>query len=88
MTKPVTWSVTAAEALKRLDGRLFATVTEAAAVLHYDHRTVRAACTAGDVPAIRVGSTWRIPTAWLREQAQPAAEVRPARAEGAGPVVS
>ena len=70
MTKPVTWSPTAEAALARLEGRLFASVTEVGAVLHYDHRTVRAACAAGQIPATRVGSTWRIPVSWLKEQAR------------------
>ena len=70
MTRPTTWSPSAQEALSRLNGQLFATTTEAGAVLRYNHRTVRAAITAGQIPAVRFGSTWRIPTAWLREQAQ------------------
>jgi excisionase family DNA binding protein len=69
MTKPTTWSPSAQEALARLNGKLFATTTEAGAVLRYNHRTVRAAIAAGQIPAVRVGSTWRIPTAWLLKQA-------------------
>lgn len=52
-----------------LIGRLFATVPEAAAILRYDVRTVRRGIAAGDIPATRVGSTYRIRVAWLREQA-------------------
>jgi excisionase family DNA binding protein len=52
-----------------LKDRLFADVTEAAAILRYDPRTVRRAIEAGDIPAVRVGERWRIPTAWLRKQA-------------------
>lgn len=70
MTKPVTWSPSAQAAMDRLKGKLFATTTEASAVLRYDHRTIRKAIEAGEIPAVRVGSTWRIPTAWIREQAR------------------
>jgi excisionase family DNA binding protein len=51
-----------------LDG-LFADVPETAAVLRYDARTVRRAIEAGKIPAVRAGERWRVPTAWLREQA-------------------
>ena len=69
MTAPVTWSPSAEAALKRLEGKLFATVTEAALVLRYDGRTLRRGIASGEVPAVRAGNTYRIPTAWLREQA-------------------
>lgn len=69
MTAPVTWSPDAKAALERIDGKLFATTTECGAVLRYDTRTVRQGIESGEIPAIRVGATWRIPTAWLREQA-------------------
>lgn len=71
MTAPVTWDVTAEQALDRLAGKLFATVTEASAILGYDKqgRTVRAAIAAGEIPGVRAGATWRIPVAWLRAQA-------------------
>lgn len=65
MTKPVTWTPSAAVALDRLKDRLFATTTEAAAVLRYDSRAIES----GEIPAVRAGATWRIPTAWLRKQA-------------------
>lgn len=69
MTKPITWSTSAKAALERLDGKLFATTTECAAVLRYDARTLRKAIEAGDVPAIKAGSTYRVPVKWIREQA-------------------
>jgi|HubBroStandDraft_2_1064218.scaffolds.fasta_scaffold11006_3 excisionase family DNA binding protein len=69
MTAPVTWDGSAAEALARLEGRLFATVPEAAAILRYDPRTLRAAIVAGEVPAVRAGATYRVRVAWLRSQA-------------------
>lgn len=69
MTKPTTWSPSARDALDRIEGKLFATVTETAAVLRYDSRTVRKAIEKGDIPAVRYGATWRVPVAWIREQA-------------------
>jgi len=51
-------------------GRLFATVPEFVAVSGYDERTVRKGIKAGEIPAIRVGVTWRIPVAWIRDQAR------------------
>ena len=51
-------------------GRLFATVPEFVKVSGYDQRTVRKGIEAGEIPAIRVGATWRIPVAWIREQAR------------------
>jgi excisionase family DNA binding protein len=74
MTKPVTWTPTPEEALKRLDGQVFATVTEAAVILHLDSRALRKAIAAGDIPATRAGSTYRIPVAWLQGQIAPGAE--------------
>ena len=52
-----------------LAGRVFATVPEAAAILRYDVRTVRRAIAAGEIPATKVGSTYRIRVSWLRKQA-------------------
>lgn len=69
MTLPITWTPGAQAAIERIEGRLFATTTEAAAILRYDHRTIRRAIEAGEIPAVRAGSTYRIPTGWLREQA-------------------
>lgn len=52
-----------------LRDKLFANVPEAAQVLRYDERTIRSAIAAGEIPAVKAGAQWRIPTAWLREQA-------------------
>jgi excisionase family DNA binding protein len=68
MTAPITWTPDAEAALQRLQGRLFATAPEVAAILSYDARTVRRAIAAGEIPSIRAGSTMRVPVAWLREQ--------------------
>lgn len=70
MTKPITWTPDAQGALERISGRLFCTTTEAAAVLDIDARTLRSALDRGDVPGVRTGSTWRVPTSWLRQQAR------------------
>lgn len=69
MPAPITWNPTAAEALERISGRLFATTTETAAILGYDPRTVRKAIDAGEIPSVQVGATRRVPVAWLRGQA-------------------
>jgi excisionase family DNA binding protein len=69
MTAPVTWTPTAQAALDRIRGRLFATTTECAAVLRYDARTLRRAIEAGEIPAVRAGSTYRVPVAWILTQA-------------------
>ena len=69
MTKPTTWSPSAQEALDRLKGKLFATTTETGLVLRYDHRTIRKAIEAGEIPAVKAGSTYRIRVAWIMEQA-------------------
>lgn len=71
MTAPITWTPAAKSALRRLDGRLFATVTEASAILGYDKqgRSVRRAIEAGDIPGVKAGATWRIPVSWIFEAA-------------------
>jgi excisionase family DNA binding protein len=52
-----------------LNGKLFADVPETAQILRYDPRTVRRAIESGEIPAIRAGGRWRIPTSWLRARA-------------------
>ena len=69
MTAPVTWNRSARAALERLDGKLFATTSECAAVLRYDARTVRAAIEGGEIPHVKYGSTYRIPVSWILEKA-------------------
>jgi len=54
--------------LADLDGLDHATVTETAAVFRADPRTIRAYIKAGKIPATFLGE-YRIPCAWLREQA-------------------
>lgn len=56
-------------AIEILDGKLFADIPETAQVLRYDVRTVRTAIKAGEIPAVRAGNRWRVPTSWLRQQA-------------------
>lgn len=55
--------------LADLTGKLFADVAETAEVLRIDGRTVRRMCDAGDIPAIRTGRRWRVPTSWLSQAA-------------------
>jgi excisionase family DNA binding protein len=59
-------------------GRLFATAPEAAEILRADPRTVRRALEAGEIPGLRVGGRWRIPVAWLRQQAGQGGDSAPA----------
>ena len=55
--------------LEDLEGRDFATVREAAAILRINHRTIRSRIHSGLIPAVDLGY-YRIPVRWLREQAQ------------------
>ena len=64
--------------LEDLGERLFATVGETAAITRYDRRTIRRAIERGEIPAIKAGATWRVPTSWLREVSQPTAGRVPA----------
>lgn len=52
-----------------LEGRLFATVPEVAAILRWDPRTVRRHIHEGKIPAIRGDNAYRVPVSWLRAQA-------------------
>lgn len=62
-------AVAAADVLAGLQGKLFATVPEAAAVLRSDPRSVRRSIAAGDIPAQPVGPRKLVPVAWLRRAA-------------------
>jgi hypothetical protein len=55
--------------LAELDGKLFATVPEAAVVLRSDVRSVRRSIAAGTIPAQPVGPRKLVPVAWLRQAA-------------------
>jgi excisionase family DNA binding protein len=55
--------------LADLSDKLFADVPETAVVLRIDERTVRRSIEAGDIPGIRTGQRWRVPTSWLRQAA-------------------
>jgi excisionase family DNA binding protein len=70
MSAPVTWRPSAREALDRVKTKLFASSTEAAAILGVDPRTLRFAIERGEIPATRTGNIWRVPVSWLREQAR------------------
>ena len=62
-------SVSARDVLAELEGNLFASVPQAAAVLRSDPRSVRRSIAAGDIPATRVGPRSLVPVAWLRQAA-------------------
>ncbi|MHB8188022.1 MAG: helix-turn-helix domain-containing protein [Dermatophilaceae bacterium] len=49
-----------------LEGRLFVTVTELAALMQLDPRTVRRGIEEGSIPSIRVGRSTRIPVPKIR----------------------
>jgi len=49
-----------------LEGRLFVTVTELAALMQLDPRTVRRGIEDGSIPSIRVGRSTRIPVPKIR----------------------
>jgi len=51
------------------EGRLFLDVPELARIFRHDQRTIRRGCESGEIPAVRVGSRWRIPVEWVREAA-------------------
>lgn len=53
-----------------LEGFDFGSVPETADILRVDQRTVRKRIKDGTIPAVRMGTDWRVPTRWLREQAQ------------------
>jgi excisionase family DNA binding protein len=53
-----------------IPSQLFATVPEAAVILGVDPRTLRRALDAGQIPGIKVGVFWKIPTSWLRKVAE------------------
>jgi excisionase family DNA binding protein len=46
-----------------IHGKLFMTVPEFAQLARVDQRTLRRAIDAGEIPAVRLGNTVRIPTA-------------------------
>lgn len=59
----------ARDVLAELEGKLFATVPEAAVVLRSDVRSVRRSIAAGDIPATPVGPRKLVPVTWLRQAA-------------------
>jgi hypothetical protein len=59
----------ASDVLAKLQGKLFATVPEAAVVLRSDPRSVRRSIVAGDIPAQCVGPRKLVPVTWLRRAA-------------------
>jgi excisionase family DNA binding protein len=51
----------------------FTDVSTVAGILQIDRRTVRRRIEDGTFPAVRIGTEWRIPVAWLAEAAGVAA---------------
>ena len=64
-----TEAAAARDVLADLEGKLFATVPEAAVVLRSDVRSVRRSIAAGTIPAQPVGPRKLVPVAWLRRAA-------------------
>lgn len=62
-------ALSAREVLAKLEGKLFASVPEAAVVLRSDPRSVRRSIDAGDIPSIPVGPRKLVPVNWLRQAA-------------------
>jgi hypothetical protein len=62
-------AVSARDVLAELEGKLFATVPEAAVVLRSDVRSVRRSIAAGTIPAQPVGPRKLVPVSWLRQAA-------------------
>lgn len=58
-----------AEVLEKVKSREgFMTTGEVARRLGYTSRTVRRACANGEIPAIQVGTHWRIPRWWVTRE--------------------
>jgi hypothetical protein len=62
-------AMSARDVLAELEGKLFATVPEAAVVLRSDVRSVRREIAAGHIPATPVGPRKLVPVSWLLRQA-------------------
>jgi excisionase family DNA binding protein len=74
MPKPRTWDHRNCQAaLDRIEGKLFASTVEAAAILGADVKTVIKAVDAGTIPATRLGAKRYVQAQWLREAAGVAA---------------
>lgn len=71
--------------LADLDGRNFAHVWEVAAILEVDPRTIRAAVRDGRIPAVKAGSNYRIPVAWLIRAASGEVAVQGGQPDGGPP---
>jgi hypothetical protein len=69
----VTDRLRGAAALAALEGRLWATPAQVAAVLERDVKSVYFGLERGDIPSIRVGPRYQISVAWLRRAAEGAA---------------
>jgi excisionase family DNA binding protein len=64
--------------LDDLTGRNFASITEAAELWdNADPRTIRRMAQRGEIPSIKIGVRYMIPTAWLRDHLAAAAPPEP-----------
>ena len=52
----------------RATGRIYATTTETATILGYDRRTILDGIAAGQIPAIRIMTSHRVPVSWIMAQ--------------------
>ena len=70
MTARTVEIVTARAVLERLlaSGRIYATSGGTATILHYDRRTILDGIAAGQIRALRVMTSWRIPVSWILAQ--------------------
>ena len=70
MTTETVEAETAKAVMRRLvaSGRIYATTSETATILHYDRRTVLDGIAAGQIPAIRIMTSHRVPVSWIMAQ--------------------
>jgi excisionase family DNA binding protein len=82
------WSPVADDLLAMVRSRLFLTVGEFAELYRCDERTARRGIERGEVPAVRVGSTIRIPVAALLRMAGLEDALESREAEPASPAIA
>lgn len=70
MKSSITWGAAAQATLDtlRASGRLYATTSETGAIFGYDRRTITEAIGKGQIPAMKAGTSWRIPVTWIVSQ--------------------
>ena len=77
------------ELAEAIRGKLFLTVPEVANLARVDQRTLRRAIEAGEIPAVRLGNTVRIPTTVVLRMAElkPGDETAPVGETGAAALI-